>query len=112
MRRSFYERSAKMDAVKRRTEMEQALDAGTAAVSRMEETLDELDSLKERIAALSDYYGSEEWFGDVEAHGEQRLPSELKCGVLSEDLVYNMIIDARAQAIRMLELAAYLLKKL
>ena len=101
-----------MDAIKRIQEMETALDAGAAAVSRMEEALDEMDRLKERIAALSAYYGSEEWYKDVEAHNEERLPPELKCGVLSEDLAYDLLTDARAQAIRMLETAAYLLKKL
>ena len=95
-----------MDHLKRISEMEAALDECRAALDNLEKSLDGLDAVKEKMGALFAYYGSAEWYDDRELE----LPSDVKAGVLSEDLVYDEIMDARDASFRMLELAADILK--
>lgn len=95
-----------MGDVKRINEMEAALNECRAALDDLEKSLDGLDVVKEKMGALFAYYGSAEWYDDR----EMELPPDVKAGVLSEDLIYDEIMDARDVSFRMLELAADMLK--
>ena len=95
-----------MGNIKRINEMEAALDECRAALDELEKSLDGLDEVKEKMGALFAYYGSAEWYEDR----EMELPSYIKTGVLTEDLVYDEITDARDLSFRMLELATDILK--
>jgi len=96
------------DNIKRITEMEIALDECREALDDMESALDRLESVREKMGELFAYYGSEEWFEDRELE----LPPDVKAGVLSEDLVYDAVTDAKDMSVRMLELAADVIKKI
>lgn len=93
-------------SIERIKQMEQNLDECTDAIKQMQEQLDHMEELREKMIALFQYYGSEEWYEDRE--GE--IPQDLKAGVLSEDLVYDAIMDIREEAFRMLELGTDILK--
>ena len=65
-----------------------------------------LKAVKEYVAELSKYYGSELWKQDFAADERQRvgdgtlgmagkLPLDLKRGVLSEDGIWNLLSDYR-----------------
>ena len=41
-----------------------------------------------------------------------KLPADLKRGVLTEDLIYDVLVGNRENAIRMLELGTEILKRL
>ena len=45
------------------------------------------------IWELSAYYGSQDWWDDFHASENGELPDDLKCGVLSEDGVYNVLSE-------------------
>ena len=92
--------------VERIREMESILNECTAAAADLSAQLDRMEGLKDPMTRLFDYYGSEGWYEDRE--GE--LPADLRAGVLSEDLVYDQIMDVRDAAFRMLDLAADILK--
>ncbi len=92
--------------IQRITEMEGYLRECTAATAELTEQLERMEALKTPMTALFAYYGSEDWFADRE--GE--LPENVKAGVLSEDLVYDQVAAIHSAAIRMLELAADILK--
>ncbi len=47
---------------------------------------------------------------DFEADEAGKLPSDLKRGVLSEDAVYDLIIDNRDLVVRMMRIAAKVLE--
>ena len=96
------------DNIKRITEMEIALDECREVLDDMESALDRLESVREKMGELFAYYGSEEWFEDRELE----LPPDVKAGVLSEDLVYDAVTDAKDMSVRMLELAADVIKKI
>ena len=95
-----------MGDIKRIKEMEAILDECRMALNDLEQSLDGLDAVKEKMGRLFAYYGSEAWYEDR----EMELPPDVKAGVLSDDLVYDEITDARDAALRMLELATDLLK--
>ena len=92
--------------IERIKEMEKRLNACTEAVNDLNRGLDRMEAMKNDMEVLFDYYGSEEWYEDRE--GE--VPVYVPAGVLSEDLTYDMIMDVRDAAFRMLELATDILK--
>ena len=47
--------------------------------------------MQDDIAALSGYYGSQEWRKDFEDDEAGLLPEDLKRGVLSEDGLWNLL---------------------
>ena len=99
------------DKVKRIKEMEQILEESTDIFSNVNKSLDELEKNMKKYNKLDKYYSSENWFIDEEAYREGKLPEDLKCGVLSEDLAYNLFIENNNIAIRMLEIATKMLKR-
>ena len=92
--------------LRRITEMENCLNACTAATAELDAQLERMEQLKKPMTRLFAYYGSEAWYEDRE--GE--LPENIPAGVLSEDLVYEQITAVRDTAIRMLELSTDILK--
>ena len=61
-----------------------------------------LKAIKEDVAELSKYYGSELWKQDFAADGAGNLPPDLKRGVLSEDGIWNLLSDYRESHHRLL----------
>lgn len=95
-----------MDDVKRISEMEELLEGTRQALEVLHEALDRIEELQDDMGQLFAYYGSEVWFEDL----ERELPPDTKAGVLSEDLVYDTITDARSAAFRMIEIGTDILK--
>ena len=56
-------------------------------------TVDSQKAIKDDIAELSKYYGSELWKLDFAADEAGHLPPALKRGVLSEDGIWNLLAD-------------------
>ena len=73
--------------------MEQRFNKALAAIK--DGTVDSLKAIKEDIAELSKYYGSELWKQDFAADEAGNLPSDLKRGVLSEDGIWNLLSNCR-----------------
>lgn len=83
------------------------MDMDTAArierIMRMERNLDEATegikclaggaAFRRQIEELSVYYGSAEWFADLDADSAGELPAELKRGVLSQDAIYDLLME-------------------
>lgn len=87
-------------------EMEHFLNECTSATADLAEQLQRMDTLREPMMRLFQYYGSQQWYDDREA----QLPADVRAGVLSEDLPYNAIVELRETAFHMLELATDILK--
>lgn len=101
-----------MDRETRIRQMEEAFDAASAALERFESALDEFEGAQDSLLSFSDYYGSEQWLEDYDAHAQGALPPDLKCGVLSEDLPYDALMEYHELCIRMLEIATRTLKRI
>ena len=74
-------------------EMESRYDRISLALHAAEVCPDHLDSIRDDIQALSEYYEGSLWREDFEADEAGLLPPDLKRGVLSEDGVYNLLSE-------------------
>ncbi len=81
--------------------MEQLMERASSAVINFSAALDKFVEAQQAIAALSDYYGSDEWKQDFADDEAGLLPADLKRGVLSEDGIWNLLADNRELRDRM-----------
>ena len=98
------------EQLKRISEMEKILDEQNLKVAALRSALDEFAPSLKRYEKLKDYYSGNGWRDDVESYERGEVPKELKCGVLSEDAVYDLIGDTFDLAVDMLELATKIIK--
>lgn len=82
-----------MNQIERIEYMEAILNEGSASVSALRQALQDYAAVSDRLGELFDYYGSEQWFADLEDDAAGLLPDELHRGVLSEDAVYELISE-------------------
>ena len=75
--------------------MEQRMNRVVAAVKRLSVALDKWETAQEDITALGEYYGSDLWRQDFADDEAGLLPADLKRGVLSEDGLWNLLVDVR-----------------
>ena len=99
-----------MTQIERITSMEQLLDECTAELAEFCTNLDKLEATLQKLRKLSAYYSSPEWMSDYDDSNSGKLPKNLKCGVLSEDAVFDLLTDERRIAIQMMETALTILK--
>lgn len=83
-----------MKQIERITYMESILDEATEVISKLENNLDDYLLLLPKLNELIEYYDGE-WRHDYEDDELGKLPRDLKRGVLSEDAVYNLLVDHR-----------------
>lgn len=75
--------------------MESYLDEASVLIRELSAALDRYEEIEDKYYKLEDYYGSTRWMADHEADEAGRLPDDLKRGVLSEDAVYDLLIEHR-----------------
>lgn len=93
-----------MNRIERITKMEECLEVSAEAVKKLSEALEAYETALREKNRLFDYYGSVQWMRDYEADEAGKLPKDLKRGVLSEDTVYDLILEDRDLAVRMAKL--------
>lgn len=86
--------------------MEEHLNKASQAVKALSDALDLYAEAMESIETIDDYLVSDEWQQDFDDSEAGRLPKDLKCGVLSEDGIWNVIDMSRELNCQMLELVA------
>lgn len=59
----------------------------------------------ENFQKLSEYYSSAKWFEDFDAFNNGTIPSEVACGVLTEDGAYNLFVNQHETARESIEIA-------
>jgi len=101
----------KNDRIKRVEQMEKIMDKSADIFRGLNMVLDKLEENLSDYKKLDEYYSSENWFLDVEDFNNGVLPQDLKCGVLSEDGAYNLFGENHELAIRMVEIAAKMLRR-
>ena len=82
-------------AIERITQMEHHFEKALAVIKDSTKTSKMLEELKENVAILDEYYGSELWKQDLADDEAGRFPKDLKRGVLSEDGIWNLLSDYR-----------------
>lgn len=99
-----------MTQIERITHMERILDTVSDAVKQLSDALEVFSKVQPQVKELSAYYGSEAWQQDYDDDGEGKLPADLKRGVLSEDLPYDVLTRRDELVIELLEVATAALK--
>ena len=82
-----------MKRIDRIKEMERCLDASRAAVDALAQAVGKYEAVQKDYKKLSDYYGSPQWMKDFEADEAGKLPANLKRGVLSQDALYDLLVE-------------------
>ncbi len=92
-------------------EMEQILNNHEELVRDLNLILEKIEKESENYKSLIDYYYSEERNNDLEDDNNNLIPKTISRGVLSEDSIYNLMVDYYDTGIRMLEIGTKILKK-
>lgn len=82
------------------------MNKASQAVKALSDALDLYAEAMESIETIDDYLVSDEWQQDFDDSEAGRLPKDLKCGVLSEDGIWNVVDTSRELNCQMLELVA------
>lgn len=80
-----------MNQINRIAHMEQIYDEIIQTLDSFELSLDQFQTIQTKLKELSDYYTSPLWLQDYDDDQENKLPNELKRGVLSQDGVYLLL---------------------
>ena len=94
-----------MKRIDRIKAMENILNESNGMLKEVRAALEKYRALQPKIEELDLYYGSKEWFRDLKEDEEGKLPADLKRGVLSEDGIFEMLIENREALENMLDLA-------
>lgn len=92
------------------SEMETILDHHQALLDQLNPLLVTFSEHQAEYRRLAEYYTSEQFMKDYEVSNAPSFPKDIKCGVLSEDAVYNLLADNHQIAIRMITIALDILE--
>lgn len=85
-------------------QMEHIFNQAYDLIDKMEQLQSEWQRLLPQIRELENYYG-EQWQADYNAYDQGEIPSDMPCGVLSEDAVYNLFIEHKEVALTWIRLS-------
>lgn len=84
-----------MNQIERIQQMEQNFNQSVLAVQALWDALEQYAEARTKISALEEYYQSPQWMNDVDDDRSGKLPATLPRGILSEDGIYNLLIENR-----------------
>ena len=79
--------------IERIKQMEVLFDESIDGIKEFEKSLKKYKSIQKKIDILEDYYFSKTWRKDYEDDEKGKINSDIKRGVLSQDGIYNMLIE-------------------
>lgn len=100
-----------MKQKERINKMEKILSNSSKLLEELEAILDKLEKDSKNYDELIEYYYSKNWEKDKDDIENNLLPDVESAGVLTEDAIYDTMIDKSQLAIRMLEITTKILKK-
>lgn len=87
------ERIAKMSSMLKSAK--EACDELDAAMKALADALEKYEQEQDHIEQLSAYYESSEWLRDFEDDEAGLIPEEIDRGALSEDGIYDLLMDQK-----------------
>ena len=90
---------------------EQRLDRCSESLSLLAHALQLYMDAQQDLRSLEAYYSSPAWLEDKDAQERGEFPADLKCGVLSEDAVYDLLTDHKELCVTMAKILAALKQK-
>lgn len=92
------------------SKFEDILNSHIDIINKTDEILGILENLIPKYNELIEYYYSNQRKKDLKDDERGKIPDFINRGVLSEDEIYNTMIDRQRVAIKMLETATLMLK--
>lgn len=89
--------------------MEHRYDQLDLLQSETNNVLTSLENQLDELQKLTQYY-TNEWMEDHDADNNAVVPSDLKRGILSEDLLYNQLVDYHELALRLIKIGTKILE--
>lgn len=99
----------KVTSIQKIQQMEHILNRQQQWLAAMEELVNEGKEQVIAAKSLFSYYGSKEWHEQLEQDAKGQLPEDLYRGVLSEDGIYNSLVDYREMAEDLAQLSQQML---
>ena len=75
------------------SEMENLLNEAESFLADAEQFLEKWQAFLPKMKTLEHYYFDGDWRDDYQAYEDGKIPEDMPCGVLSEDLVFNLSFD-------------------
>lgn len=89
---------------------EAILNKSNSLFEQLRDIIDKINENQVEFNELKNYYMSEEYIRDVEISNTTDKYSDVPCGVLSEDAVFDLIGESYDISLEMLETATRILK--
>ncbi len=93
------------------TQMEAILNESNEFLTEAELFLEKWRAFLPRMKKLEDYYFDGDWREDFDAYEQGKIPKDIACGVLSEDLVFNAGVRQQSLSIGYLKLITAILDR-
>ena len=93
LRSSNSREEEQMEQLERITQMEQLLREVSDVVESVAVALEKYQGAQEKIRKLSDYYDSPQWMEDYDDCCAGKFPHAFRCGVLTQDEVYDVLME-------------------
>ena len=90
-------------------EMEDILNQSEEFLTEAEQFLEKWQAFLPKMKTLEHYYFDGDWRDDYQAYEDGKIPKDMPCGVLSEDLVFNASTGHHGLAIEYLKVVAKVL---
>ena len=91
------------------SEMENLLNEAESFLVEAEQFLEKWQAFLPIMKTLEHYYFDGDWRDDYQAYEDGKIPEDMPCGVLSEDLVFNASTGHHGLAIEYLKVVAKVL---
>ena len=99
------------DKIQRIQRMESHLNDYAKTLEETKKAVDQLREHQENYIQLLYYYSSHAYFDDLDLSNQADFPTDLPCGVLSEDAVYDLLDEHFQMGVELLEIATKMIKE-
>ncbi len=82
-----------MKREKRIEEMEMIFDESRIIIDELNKAINKYKNNENRLYKLFNYYESTRWLNDFEAYEKGKIAKDIKVGILSEDAIYDLLIE-------------------
>ena len=100
-----------MKQLERIEKMEAIFDKARANIGNLSRELETYQSLQKDLEKLIAYYEGRQWMKDFTDDQQGKIPADVKRGVLSEDGIYDMLIEEKEMINSMLDIIRGYLNK-
>ena len=90
---SFFEKIKLKIAISRINKMEEVFDELQLTFSKLNKDFLSNKKMKKKLNRLISYYENGKWLKDYQLDEQNKLPKNLKRGILSQDGIYNFLCE-------------------